>query len=81
MEFTSVKEVKNLHHHEYVKDKCEMPRVNFGCLKCCFIIVTSIYLIETPATDSASHDTIQPLVFRMTYKDTCIIRVRIFRNK
>jgi hypothetical protein len=81
MEFTCVKEVEDLHHHEDVKYKGVVSRIDLSGLKHCLIVFASTDIVEPPAAHSAPDHSILPLIFRVTCKDTSVVRISILRYK
>jgi len=80
MEFSSVDEIEYLHHHKCIEDEGKMPWILSSGFKDFLIILISGNLIETPASNKSSDDSIMPLVFRMSSKNRIIISIYILRN-
>lgn len=81
MQFSSVDEVEDLHHHKSIEDEGEMARICSEFQKDRFIVSSTRDGKETATPDSASHHSVRPLVLRMGGKDSAVEGIHILRNE
>ena len=81
MKFSSVEEVEYLHHHEDVKDKSEVTRMNWIFFIDLKVILISINKMMSTISDCSSDHSIMPFSSRIISKGWRIKRIRILRNE
>ena len=81
MQFSGVKEVEDLHHHESVKDESEMPWVNSDLEEDCVIVTCSWHCVKPSASHCASYDSVVPLVLWTRGEDWRVIWIGVLRDE
>lgn len=81
MQLASVEEVKDLHHHECVKDEGEVSRVYSVRFQNTLIVLIAIEFIKPAATHSASDHSFVPLILRVTCEDSVVVRILKLRDE
>jgi hypothetical protein len=81
MQFSSIDEVEDLHHHERIEDEGEMARICSELQEYRLIVSSSRNGKETATPDSPSHYSIRPLIFWMGSKYSTVVGIHILRNE
>ena len=77
-----VEKIKDLQHDEGIEDDSEVPRINFSCLKSCFVLFITVQVIVTAAAYRASQHPVPPLVLGMRKERfNGVVAVGVLRNK
>jgi hypothetical protein len=75
VEFPWVDEIEQLHHHESVKDECEVSRVGVVLLEAIVVVVATSYKVKPSTADCSTNDTIVVLGGEIATDDS-VKRVR-----
>ena len=80
MEFTTVEEIEDLHHHKSIEDERKMPGVNMQFFMNLAIVISSIDPVKSPRSDCPTNFSVMVLKLWMTPEESIIVSPWILRN-